>query len=68
MKIRSKFSAVLFATIACLLAPGAAWPAASPPAQLSCARAAALRLQRFEDGSAQLRCGPRLLARVSSPG
>jgi hypothetical protein len=43
---------------------------ASDPAvpRLSCAHPASLHLVRFEDGSAQLRCGPRLLVRVSSPG
>jgi hypothetical protein len=36
--------------------------------RFSCARVSALRLHRFEDGSAQLRCEGRLLARISSPG
>lgn len=41
-------------------------PAAAP--RLLCARPGALRLRRFEDGSAQLLCGGRLLARVAVPG
>jgi hypothetical protein len=36
--------------------------------RLGCARPPALHLIRFEDGSAQLRCGSDLLARISSPG
>jgi hypothetical protein len=32
-----------------------------------CATPRALRLRRFEDGSAQLLCGPRVIVRVSSP-
>jgi hypothetical protein len=37
-------------------------------APLSCVDPILLRIQRFEDGSAKLRCGDRLLARISSPG
>ena len=33
-----------------------------------CARPSALHLLRFEDGSAQLKCGTRVLTRVSIPG
>jgi hypothetical protein len=33
-----------------------------------CARPSALHLLRFEDGSAQLKCGTRVLTRVSFPG
>jgi hypothetical protein len=33
-----------------------------------CARPSTLHLLRFEDGSAQLKCGTRVLTRVSIPG
>lgn len=33
-----------------------------------CERPPKLKLVRFEDGSAQLRCGRRILVRVSVPG
>jgi hypothetical protein len=47
--------------------PGA--PAASRSAPVvGCKRPSSLRLIRFEDGSAQLRCGRRILVRVSTPG
>jgi hypothetical protein len=36
--------------------------------RLGCAQPPALHLLRFEDGSAQLRCGRDLLVRISSPG
>jgi hypothetical protein len=41
----------------------------TPPGQagLQCARPSALHLLRFEDGSAQLKCGARVLARISIP-
>jgi hypothetical protein len=46
-----------------------AMPAAGSAAfAVHCERPATLRLIRFEDGSAQLRCGRRLLVRVSVPG
>lgn len=35
---------------------------------VECAHPSALRLLRFEDGSAQLRCGDQILVRVSVPG
>lgn len=38
------------------------------PARVFCARPGALHLHRFEDGSAQLLCGRRLLVRVNVPG
>jgi hypothetical protein len=37
-------------------------------APVFCARPATLRLRRFEDRSAQLLCGGRVLLRVSVPG
>lgn len=37
-------------------------------ADAHCARPSALHLLRFEDGSAQLKCGARVLTRVSIPG
>jgi hypothetical protein len=39
-----------------------------PVPRVHCGRPEALHLRRFEDGSAQLRCGRRLLARVAVPG
>jgi hypothetical protein len=36
--------------------------------RLSCERPRTLRLHRFEDGSAQLKCAGRVIARVSVPG
>ncbi len=44
------------------VAPGAA------PLRAECRTPRALRLRRFEDGSARLHCGRRLLVRVSVPG
>jgi hypothetical protein len=41
---------------------------AHPVGRFECDRPAALRLLRFEDGSAQLLCAARLLARIASPG
>ncbi len=35
---------------------------------VSCGHPAQLRLIRFEDGSALLRCGDRILVRISVPG
>lgn len=50
--------------------PGAAdfapFPAVVAP-RVECAVSARLRLHRFEDGSARLECGPRVLVRVSVP-
>jgi hypothetical protein len=42
--------------------------APSSQAHPYCARPSALHLLRFEDGSAQLKCGKRVLTRVSIPG
>lgn len=41
-----------------------------PPSQTGpqCAHPSALHLVRFEDGSAQLKCGARVLTRISIPG
>jgi hypothetical protein len=36
--------------------------------RVECHRPRTLRLRRFEDGSAQLRCAGRVLVRVSVPG
>lgn len=38
------------------------------PPGARCGKPRALRLVRFEDGSAQLLCGPRILFRVTVPG
>ena len=45
-------------------------PIEAPPGQAGpqCARPSALHLVRFEDGSAQLKCGIRVLTRISIPG
>jgi hypothetical protein len=42
-------------------------PALGPP-RIECRRPPELRLVRFEDGSARLECGHRLLIRISVPG
>jgi hypothetical protein len=42
-------------------------PALGPP-RIECHRPPQLHLTRFEDGSARLECGRRLLVRVSVPG
>lgn len=39
-----------------------------PPLRAFCARPRALRLRRFEDGSARLECARRTLVRVAVPG
>jgi hypothetical protein len=39
-----------------------------PALRLECAHPDALRLHRFEDGSARLECAGRVLIRVSVPG
>lgn len=36
--------------------------------RIDCGQPMTLRLRRFEDGSAWLLCGPRVLARISVPG
>ncbi len=43
-------------------------PAAAPPPRVHCAAPATLKLRRFEDRSAQLRCAGRILVRISVPG
>lgn len=54
------------------LAPGAANVGAGrayakPPVRVECGHPRRLALQHFEDGSAKLWCGRRLLARISVP-
>lgn len=52
-------------------APPAPTPVGSlapPIPRVHCAAPHALRLDRFEDGSAQVRCAGRILVRVSVPG
>lgn len=46
----------------------AAEPSAAPPLRVYREAPAALRLRRFEDRSAQLFCGRRVIVRVSVPG
>ncbi len=46
---------------------GAAQAGGEDPRRLQCGQPERLRLQRFEDGSAKLWCGRRLLASVSVP-
>lgn len=67
MTSRLRFTIAMTVATAGLLATGARASDQAVP-RLDCARPSSLRLVRFEDGSAQLRCGPRLLVRVSSPG
>jgi hypothetical protein len=60
------------AVLACLLLAFAGVGSRIAEADLAaprvvCAHPATLRLLRFEDGSAQLRCAGRVLVRVSSP-
>ena len=46
-----------------------AWAAdGQTPIRTECGRPRGLRLVRFEDGSAQLRCAGRILVRVAVPG
>jgi hypothetical protein len=70
MKTRLRFSiALAIAAAALAIASGRSPSAPAMPAvRLECAAARILRLHRFEDGSAQLFCGSRLLVRISSPG
>ena len=54
------------------LGPGAAEVGAGPgygklPVRVECGHPRRLALQHFEDGSAKLWCGRRLLARISVP-
>jgi hypothetical protein len=46
---------------------GAAIAGGGPAPRVECDYPARLRLQRFEDGSAKLWCGRRLLLRVAVP-
>ena len=50
--------------VLCLAGTAAALPGAP---RVECDHPRALRLVRYEDGSARLYCGPRLLLRVSVP-
>jgi hypothetical protein len=84
MKLRSRLLAVTAAVVASALFAVAvsdaadrnagtaavlpAKPAVSSALAVRCERPAKLRLVRFEDSSAQLFCGRRLLVRVSVPG
>lgn len=47
---------------------GQAMPARPSGIRVNCIHPDALRLIRFEDGSARLNCGRRILVRVSVPG
>lgn len=49
-------------------AEATAEPAAVAPPRVHCAAPATLRLRRFEDHSAQLLCGRRVIVRISVPG
>lgn len=46
----------------------AAEPAVASSPRVHCAAPATLRLRRFEDRSAQLLCGHRVIVRISVPG
>lgn len=58
----------LLAAFLLILASSLSAAAAHPSYRVECERPRALRLQRFEDGSARLECGTRTLVRISSPG
>jgi hypothetical protein len=49
-----------------IVPPAARSPRVAP--RVACGRPGSLRLRRFEDGSARLECGERVLVRVSVPG
>ena len=49
-------------------AEATAEPAVASPPRLHCDAPATLRLRRFEDRSAQLLCGRRVIVRISVPG
>jgi hypothetical protein len=59
---------LLIAAALTLTAPAAAPGAATPPHRVDCERPRTLLLHRFEDRSARLECGGRILVRVSVPG
>ncbi|MDX6623762.1 MAG: hypothetical protein QOE75_1694 [Solirubrobacterales bacterium] len=46
----------------------AAEPAIATPVRAHCSAPRTLRLRRFEDHSAQLLCGRRVIVRISVPG
>ena len=50
-----------------VLALGGTAVAGPGPGRVECEHPRALRLDRYEDGSARLYCGPRLLLRISVP-
>lgn len=59
------------ATVATLSGPLAGATDAAPaakPMRIECKVPRELRLRRFEDGSAQLLCGRRVIVRISVPG
>jgi hypothetical protein len=70
MKTRLRFPIALAIAAAVLAIADGKTPSAPamPAIRLECAAARILRLHRFEDGSAQLFCGRRMIARISSPG
>jgi hypothetical protein len=70
MKTRPRFPIALAIAVALFAIAGGRSPSApaKPALRLECATPRTLHLRRFEDGSAQLLCGGRLLARISSPG
>lgn len=70
MKRRALVLLVLGIAAAGVLRPGPPVRAGAAPAavpQLQCEQPRRLELHRFEDGSARLYCGRRLLARVGVP-
>lgn len=58
---------VSLVALVCWLAWGATSSDGAGVPRVECARPAKLELRRFEDGSAQLLCGRRLLVRVEVP-
>lgn len=59
---------MLVSLLSLLFAAPAKAPTTAEIPRLSCDRPVSLRLLRFEDGSALLRCAARSLARISAPG
>jgi len=55
------------AALCLVLAAGSAFAAGSAGLRVACEKPRLLRLVRYEDGSARLYCGGRLLVRVSVP-
>ena len=68
MKALLALLAASLLTLAFSLATDGSSAAVPAPPRVECAAPGALRLHRFEDGSARVECGGRVLLRVSVPG